>query len=114
MRMIIDISEDAYKAVCNGCMLPPDVENVVNSIKNGTPIQQPFINKPCISEGVCHEDKMQTLDKIRAEIENHCGYAKEYHCECCYSCPNLMGVKEILEVVDKYRSESEVNADGNR
>ena len=27
--------------------------------------QQPsFINKPCVSEGVCREDKLQVLDKI--------------------------------------------------
>ena len=38
MKLIIDISEDAYKAACNGYMLPPDVENVVRGIKNGTPL----------------------------------------------------------------------------
>lgn len=31
--------------------------------------QEPFINKPCVSEGVCHEDKMKVLEKIKAEIE---------------------------------------------
>lgn len=39
MKMIelaIKIPEDSYKATCNGCMLPPDVENVVQGIKNGT------------------------------------------------------------------------------
>ena len=29
--------------------------------------QEPFINKPCISQGVCREAKV--LDKIKAEIE---------------------------------------------
>ena len=38
MQIVIDISEETYKATCNGCMLPPDVENVVNGIKNGIPI----------------------------------------------------------------------------
>lgn len=38
MELIIKISEDSYKATCNGCMLPPDVENVVQGIKNGTPL----------------------------------------------------------------------------
>lgn len=85
-----------------------DIDNLPSAIP------QPFINKPCISEGVCREDKIQVLDKLRAEIENHCGFAKENHCEYCYSCPNLMGVKEILEVIDKYRTESEVKADGER
>lgn len=31
--------------------------------------QEPFINKPCVSHQVCHEDKVKVLDKIRAEIE---------------------------------------------
>ncbi len=30
--------------------------------------EEPFINKPCISTGVCHEDKVNVLNKIRAEI----------------------------------------------
>jgi hypothetical protein len=40
MKIVIDISDDTYKAVYNGCMLPPDVENVVNAIKNGTPLPE--------------------------------------------------------------------------
>lgn len=40
MRIIIDISEDSYKATCNGYMTPPDVENVVSGIKNGTPLPE--------------------------------------------------------------------------
>jgi len=36
MQIVIDIPEETYKATCNGCMLPPDVENVVQGIKNGT------------------------------------------------------------------------------
>lgn len=31
---------------------------------------EPFINKTCVSEGVCNEDKIKVLDKISAEIEN--------------------------------------------
>ncbi len=29
----------------------------------------PFINKLCVSSGVCREDKMKVLGQIRAEIE---------------------------------------------
>lgn len=47
------------------------------------------------------------LDKIREEIENHCGLAKENHCRYCSYCTNLMGVREILETIDKYKAESE-------
>ena len=38
MQIVINISEETYKAVCNRCMLPPDVESVVQGIKDGTPL----------------------------------------------------------------------------
>ena len=38
MHIVIDIPEDSYKATCNGCMLPSDVEHVVQGIKNGIPL----------------------------------------------------------------------------
>ena len=38
IELVIKIPEDSYKATCNGWMLPPDVENVVQGIKNGTPL----------------------------------------------------------------------------
>ena len=37
-ELVIKILEDSYKATCNGWMLPSDVENVVQGIKNGTPL----------------------------------------------------------------------------
>lgn len=47
------------------------------------------------------------LDKIRAEIENHCGLLKENHCKYCPYCTCVIGVREILEIIDKYKAESE-------
>ena len=38
IKLVISISEDSYKATCNGYMLPLDVENVVQGIKNGIPL----------------------------------------------------------------------------
>ena len=38
IELMIKISEDSYKATCNGWMLPTDVENVVQGIKNGIPL----------------------------------------------------------------------------
>lgn len=35
MKIVIDIDENSYKATCSDSMLPPDVKNVVNAIKNG-------------------------------------------------------------------------------
>ena len=40
IELVIKIPKDSYEATCNGHMLPPDVENVVNAIKNGTPKQK--------------------------------------------------------------------------
>lgn len=47
------------------------------------------------------------LDKVKSEIENHCGLIKENHCRYCYCCNSVMGVREILEILDKHKSESE-------
>lgn len=75
--------------------------------------EEPFMNKPCVSEKVCEHDKNAVLGKIRAEIENHCGLAMENHCKYCSYCNCLMGVREILELIDKYKTESEEGtADG--
>jgi hypothetical protein len=53
------------------------------------------------------DGKSDVLDKLRAEIEEHCGLAKENHCRYCSYCNNLMGVREILEIIDKYKGETE-------
>jgi predicted aldo/keto reductase-like oxidoreductase len=51
-------------------------------------------------------EQESVVDKIRAEIEEHCGLAKENHCRYCSYCNNLMGIREILEIIDKYKGES--------
>lgn len=38
LELVVKIPEESYKATCRGSMLPPDVENVVNAIKNGKPL----------------------------------------------------------------------------
>lgn len=57
-------------------------------------------------------EQESVLDKIRTKIENHCGIVKENHCRYCSYCNNLMGVREILNIIDKYK-ESEENDDGD-
>jgi hypothetical protein len=65
--------------------------------------QEPFINKPCISSGVCEHDKNKVLDRVRAEliqsIQN--GVIKIES-----------GNEELFRIIDKYKAESEVE-DGN-
>lgn len=55
--------------------------------------QEPFINKPCVSEKACEHDKQMILDKIRAEIEQ---------------LPITdTAVRLVIEIIDKYKAESE-------
>lgn len=65
--------------------------------------KEPFINKPCVSEQACREDKVKVLEKIKAEIEEN-------------AYPIVHGVNDhelgmtlygILQVIDKYMKESE-------
>lgn len=81
----------------------------IQAIPSVTP--QPFINKPCVSKGVCREDKIQVLDKIRAEIMqldydiesvdydyNDMSQTEEIYMICR---------EEVLQIIDKYKAESE-------
>lgn len=69
-----------------------DLENSLRAIKNK--VIEAF-------------EKEDVLDKIRTEIENHCGLIKENHCRYCSYCNCVMGVREILEIIEKYKAESE-------
>ena len=67
--------------------------------------QEPFINKLCVSSGVCEHDKNKVLDKIRAEIEQRAkpnelggrGNGKAIRCGLCIA----------LGIIDKYKTGSE-------
>lgn len=61
--------------------------------------KEPFINKPCVSEQACHEDKVKVLSKIRAEIETE----KNAGCHTQYA----GGLDFALSIIDKYMEESE-------
>ena len=73
--------------------------------------QEPFINKPCVSSGVCEHDKQKVLDKIRAEIEQltsrytisreRGGMGQVEWSDM------LIKESEVLEIIDKYKAESE-------
>ena len=66
--------------------------------------QEPFINKPCISAGVCEHDKQKVLEKIRAEIDKARFVDKDTRI-----CKNALasGLDVALQIIDKYRTESE-------
>lgn len=58
--------------------------------------QEPFMNIPCVSHQVCHEDKVKILDKIRAEIQGL------RNCSC--SCSDGI-IDDVEGIIDKYMAE---------
>lgn len=91
--------EVSVKYCDENCPTQYDAGNMGEIIENLEEIskildQEPFINKPCISSGVCEHDKMQMLEKLRAEINslhNGCGLFND-------------GVDASLKLIDKYRN----------
>ena len=65
VELVIKIPEDSYKATCNGHMLPPDVENVVQGIKNGTPLTPDILADLLMEE------------RIRGELKQDISYSKD-------------------------------------
>lgn len=71
--------------------------NEIKDLPSVTP-QEPFINKPCVSEKQCEHDKNVVLDKIAKIIEplRH------------LSIDEMSGIEwDVLRVIDKYKAESE-------
>ncbi len=75
--------------------------------------QEPFINKPCVSSGVCEHDKQKVLDKIRSEIMDCLKALDEIEKSGLnIYLPNEMSGRRLtyqqcLEFIDKYKSEIE-------
>ena len=63
---------------------------------------QPFINKPCVSEGVCREDKIQVLDKIKEEIKDNTYFINET------TEKEGIDFETVEKIINKYKAESEV------
>jgi len=78
--------------------------------------QEPFMYKPCVANQICHEDKVKALGKIRAEIEEKygdydiCEWFEDYDYEenDISEYWQVGKVSDILEIIDKYRGESEI------
>ena len=66
--------------------------------------QKPFINKPCISSGVCEHDKNKVLDKIKAEIEQLRLHKAQFLTNDNKVC---IDSQEVLNILDRYKAESE-------
>lgn len=104
MKIVIDISKDRYDEIMsmdwNNCRRFFDEE--LRAIHDGKALQQePFINKPCVSEKVCEHDKQIVLDKIRAEIEQHCNITVGSDNE------PAMTLHDIFAIIEKHVSGKE-------
>lgn len=90
----IEVEDNVVKAI-QGCNIDIDKDELIKALN---------YDRNQYSKG--YEDGVNdVLHKIRTEIENHCGYTTESHCRYCSYCTNLMGVREILEIIDKYKEE---------
>ena len=79
--------------------------------------EEPFINKPCVSSGVCEHDKQKALDKVRAEIAEYgsimVAYAITKDTKTDKGIEKLVSdvlkeaKEQVLYIIDKYRAESE-------
>lgn len=95
MQIVIDISEDVYKATCDGCMLPPDVREVVQGIKNGIPL-------PKGHRGIVDLKSVQwAFDGAIVEDAIRTGQARATHNE-------IANILETVPVIIEADAESEV------
>ena len=101
IELVIKMPEESYKATCNGCMLPPDVENVVRGIKNGTPLPKghgDLIDRSKIYKAIpAEEDNCTGMGMTDNEM-----YAYNDGIDAMYD--KVQRVKPIIEA-DKVESE---------
>lgn len=106
MQILVDIPEHQYNNIMsfdsvNLGRVPYKgiIMYAINAIKHGRALEQePFINKPCVSSGVCEHDKNKALDKIRAEIEQKLGTHGNIS---LYN----RAIYDVLMIINKYKAE---------
>ena len=86
-----------------------DWDEVLREIEDAPPVtpQEPFINKPCVSEKVCKHDENKVLDKIRAEIESITPKAHIRTGKLSIDTELMIPLDRVLKVLDKYKAEIE-------
>lgn len=105
-EMIINTLEGVMKASVgdyiitgvNGEQYPckPDIFEKTYEIASENEWQDSFINIPCVSQQVCHEDKIKVLDKISNEIKRKASSGQ-------WSDATIYGMKKCLTIIEKYR-----------
>lgn len=56
VEIVIKIPKNSYEATCNEHMLPPDVDNVINAIKDGKPLPEHHGRLIIEKDGEIHEE----------------------------------------------------------
>lgn len=86
---------------------------------NPKPEQEPFINKPCISENACKHDKIAAIKKIRDEIAESGSLCAIY----AITDTSEKGIekliqnvinqikKQVLNIIDRHKEEQEAEDD---
>ena len=110
LTMILYIA--TLSAILVGCGAPVGEEDGNNKGSNAEALkiaikaleQEPFLNKPCVSEKICEHDKNVVLDKIRTEIDQ-----KQYDFmdDKDYDEGIRFGLMLAYQIIDKYKAESE-------
>lgn len=90
--------EEALNILHNASVYHPDYLDALNMAIKALE-QEPFINKSCVSSGVCEHDKNVVIDKIHDEV-SHLVFRP-------YEGRNTLDRKDVLQIIDKYKSESE-------
>ena len=122
MQIVIEIPEDTYKATCNENMLPPDVRNVVDAIKNGTPLPKGHgrlidadrflkrVKKDREHEAYMHswtaDNVLERLDSWYAPtiIEADKAESAEWVDDKCSACGK--GIEDLIDSSEWYRNEN--------
>ena len=113
--------EVSGKVCDDNCPTQYDTGNMGEIIENLEAIskaleQEPFINKPCVSSGVCEHDKNKVLDKVRAEIEQLPTKTRTNWDGCCpdIDYPEIEYVDvtkdKLLDIIDKYQEADLIDA----
>lgn len=82
------------------CFFAGFTEEIIDSACDRILELEPFINKPCISSGACHEDKIKALDKIATEIEQLTIAVNIYGNQ-------YVSKIDVINIINKYASERE-------
>lgn len=91
-----------------------DIDKLVSELPSVTP-QESFINKPCVSSEVCEHDKQKVLDKIRAEVKALSPAPTAYDVVDGNPVKDAVWeiIGDVLQIIDKYKSESGVEDDND-